>query len=420
MRKSHQIYKKTVLKLRESCAIIYLFLFFSVFFSFKENSEDEKVEWLKQNAQNINTIDFDTEDFSDLEYLKTVIGKSSIVMLGEARHGDSITSEAKMRVINYLNTKLGFNILLEERGMYNTESVVKNLNEKQSVLQALKKGNYQFLYETDIRFWNFIKSKMRSDTTFHVAGIDFFHDSTYIEDLKQLVSKVDPKVVDGHQWKSFESYYSTFNTSDLKTKKLKFTDFLTDANYVIEALKSRLSDSSYNNKKITWWIKSIENVEQGFGWVINRPKPNGEKISEYNALRDKALAEMIEWYIDYYKDNKVIVSTSTYHISRNLNFVRTSEKDIVKAKPMGDYLWEKYPDKIYSIAFISYSGTTTKGNGKDVPVSTKTDNSIEALIHKAGFSYALLDLRHVYKSKNGEWLKDFFIMEPTFNQSYNV
>lgn len=391
------------------------------FVSFKSDNDEKKIDYLRKKASPVITINVNDKGFTDLEYLKDKIGNCSIVMLGEDRHGDSITCEAKMRVVNYLSEELGFELLLIERKMYNTHKVMDGILQNETPLRALEKANYEVLYETDLNFWNFASKTIKKDSNFHIAGIDFFHDSTYIRELKSLLLKIDNNIINNERWKSFESYYSHFAITDRKILEKNFSVFLEDAKYVIHILNELAPNEIYNGEKINWWIRTIDNTIAQFNWLISAPpKSQSDREAEFFLLRDKEMANMVEWYSSYYKAKKIIISTSTYHISRNLNVLKTKNKSINNAKPMGDYLWQQNPNNIYSIAFISYSGMTTHNGGKDTPVPERKPNSIESLFHKAGLNYALLDLKNIDgNNEDAKWLKNAFIMQPTFNKEYN-
>jgi len=381
-----------------------------------DNPIKEKVLWLHNNIQNVVSVDYSVADFSDLEYLKSKIGNASIVMLGEDRHGDSTTAEAKMRVINYLSTNLGFKILLIERGIYNTSKAVSQLNSTKTSLQILQNTQHEKLYETDLRFWDFTRKKMQQDSFFHVAGIDFFYNSIYIDDLRNVIETIDSNAIHTDEWKYFSLYYLNYSTTYDNDRKKGSAQFFSSANFIITLLKK-----SQKNQNTSWWIMTVENVIYGINWTNNIWNSKNNNFFERNKDRDKTLSEMAEWYMNYFKGEKVIISMSSYHVSRNLkSSLGVLNRETKKLKPMAEYLYKKHPEKIYSIAFISYSGITTDSNGDDFVISPKNEKSIETLIHKTGIQFGLLDLKSV-DSKNPEskWLKNPFLMSPTFSKAYN-
>ena len=72
---------------------------------------EAKVEWLRVNVDPIRSVDPSDTDFSDLAPLKSAIGDSRIVMLGEQTHGDGTTFLAKTRLIQFLHQEMGFDVI---------------------------------------------------------------------------------------------------------------------------------------------------------------------------------------------------------------------------------------------------------------------------------------------------------------------
>jgi hypothetical protein len=52
-----------------------------------DTADGERVEWLRNNAATIRTVDPADEDFSDLHAIGRAIGDARVVFLGEPSHG---------------------------------------------------------------------------------------------------------------------------------------------------------------------------------------------------------------------------------------------------------------------------------------------------------------------------------------------
>lgn len=68
-----------------------------------------KIASLEMNSANNNQFD----------WLQTAVGEAQIVMLGEQAHGDATAFLAKARIIKYLHEEMGFNVLAFESGFIN-------------------------------------------------------------------------------------------------------------------------------------------------------------------------------------------------------------------------------------------------------------------------------------------------------------
>jgi erythromycin esterase-like protein len=61
---------------------------------------DPRITWLRDNAINLNSIEPNTCDFSDLQPLKDHIRDARIVLLGEQTHFDGTTFLAKTSALS--------------------------------------------------------------------------------------------------------------------------------------------------------------------------------------------------------------------------------------------------------------------------------------------------------------------------------
>ncbi len=74
--------------------------------------------WLNANTAPVRSISFDDTDFSDLEPLRTAIGDSRFVLLGEQSSYDGTTFQAKSRLVRFLHEEMDFDVLVFESGVF--------------------------------------------------------------------------------------------------------------------------------------------------------------------------------------------------------------------------------------------------------------------------------------------------------------
>ena len=76
-------------------------------------------------------------DFRDLEFLKAEIGPARVVMLGEPSHGEGNVFEAKIRLMRFLQQRMGFTSLAFESGSYDLYKAQQELDAGKSAQEAL-------------------------------------------------------------------------------------------------------------------------------------------------------------------------------------------------------------------------------------------------------------------------------------------
>ena len=81
-------------------------------------------------------------DFRDLEFLSAEIGPARVLLLGEPTHGEGNVFEAKIRLIKFLQQRLGFTTLAFESGFYDLHKAQQALEAGSSAQEAL--GNSVF------------------------------------------------------------------------------------------------------------------------------------------------------------------------------------------------------------------------------------------------------------------------------------
>jgi erythromycin esterase len=57
------------------------------------------------------------EDLSDLSYLKTILKNKKVVLLGESSHGIGEFYSLKSRIVKYLHSELGYEVIFMESGL---------------------------------------------------------------------------------------------------------------------------------------------------------------------------------------------------------------------------------------------------------------------------------------------------------------
>ena len=385
---------------------------------FKTNSSTraDQVDFLKKHAQEIKTINYKDNNLSSLEYLRDKIGDARIVMLGEHKHTDSTANEAKLKVINYLYREMGFEVLILEERMYNLFRTMENINYGDSPLVSyIKSSRKGYLYEAEFTFWKMIHELNSSQDKLVLEGLDLTDSKYFVEDLKEFLVNIDSNVIKHSLWHTFQTLSKTMLPAEKNPTVETLQEYTNSAEYIVEFIKVKTKEGVIGEKESSRWLQLLKVAIGTKKWYVYRPEKFKNKMGfSFHELRDQYMADNLLWLIEQrYPDKKIIVSTSTYHMTRNVKYIKSRKKDITETKPMGEYIWEKHQSEIYSLAFIEYTGETADSK-KPKTVYKKKKESIEAMLHDTGFKYALLDLKSLSKTEEGAWLGGEFIMSPTF------
>jgi erythromycin esterase-like protein len=96
-----------------------------------------RVQWLRENAVAVRTIDPNDEDDSDLLPLAQLIGTARVVALGEPMHGAGASFRAKARLVRFFHQKMGFDVLALEAGLFDCHLAEEVMNRDKTPEAAL-------------------------------------------------------------------------------------------------------------------------------------------------------------------------------------------------------------------------------------------------------------------------------------------
>lgn len=341
-------------------------------------------------------------DNSELQILDESIKDFRIVFLGEAYHGDSTTIEAKTKFINYLHSKHGFKILLLEDNFYEnlemTDLMRKGFDRAKLSKEAFRM-NGQYLSSAHENLREFICDNIDSLT---VGGIDIGYNNLFskrlIPDITSKLSKSDNSFINSKRWKNFIKYFGHLrqfaysrSSYDFITKKASYDLYERTTTEIIlklmgkEDLKSRIQ------------VQELKNSMGFMKWLIERPPIESGHLGSLGGLRDELMARNIIFFLENF-DQKIIVSTSTYHMTKGMSPVKTMHDYLLELEP-------KFKGQIHSMPFVATGGN--RGYVADYGYkvdSIKIDNpSIESLFKSTGFNFGLLPF-----SRNPTNCNDYF------------
>ncbi len=386
---------------------------------------DPRVLWLKEHALHVRSVSPTDTDFSDLQPLKQIIGDAKIVMLGEQSHGDGTTFLAKSRLIKFLHQEMGFDVLAFESGLYDNWKAWHLLKEGEDPLQAIERSVWPLWSHSEQvqDLIDYLGKAVNGPRPLELAGVDnqFTGSASrdfFVNDLKAFLEQIGAETAPLEEGarartilqKGIEYAYWREPLPD-STEQSMVLDALRTMQREVEA-----HTSAQHNRNAAFWVQVLKSTMNEVGGTFQDVR-NYDDISSGNR-RDAQMARNLVWLSEeYYPRRKLIVWAHTWHISRNLHRIQTSNSTTYdKIITMGAGVWETMADQVYVLGFTSYEGehlrVGLRRSRLPLRIVKDQDESIELeeLINATDLEYALVDFRH--PAEGGEWLRQEILARP--------
>lgn len=373
-------------------------------FSPQHESNDPRINWLRDHSIRVRSVSPEDEDFSDLQALKTVIGDSRIVMLGEQSHGDGTTFLAKTRLIKFLHQEMGFDVLAMESGLYDCSKAWEFLVEGEDPYTAVRRGVFPIWTDSE-QFQpliDYLGEQANSQSPLELTGFDCqFTGIASIEflvtELEDFLNRNDLLSTNDSNWHRFSSILSRLIHREFydspppgEDEQLHFYEVLG----ILESEVDRLSQQNTQDRGQLWaqLFRSTE-VHAKSVWTSSQDTPSSQDTN----LRDLQMGRNLIWLSkSRFANRKIIVWAATSHIVKNIS--------LLGHRPMGDVVWQALGDQVYILGFTALEGQAGAFHRTPFDISPPDIGSIEYLMGRAGLEYAIVDFRN--PPTGGEWLQE--------------
>lgn len=360
------------------------------------------VKWVNKNAVQILSIDPENSHYEDLAPIKSAIGDARIVLLGEQEHGDGSAYLAKSRLVKFLHSEMGYNVLAFESDFFGVNKgwfdYKKGKREYKDVISQL----YVFWAQSEMcqNLFHSMEISQQSNRPMILAGFD----------CQQLLTISKEELIP-----SLDSIISQYGIIMEDTDKAFFFKVIKDAmkdfhdQEITDSDQKRfleilyiLSDQFKEHKLDEFWIQEIDNLK-GFMmhtwyWWLDR---QNDMVN--NNYRDMQMAKNILWLLnEKYKNEKIIIWAGNGHIIKSDTLFEVEAegwKPEIRQYPMGEILFDSLKNDMYSIGFVSNKGQSSylKYNEDNLFVQYNIEpadsNSFACELNRSGFQYAFINLR---------------------------
>lgn len=274
------------------------------------------------NQMNIHPIAVDslnTDNFEDLDFLKTVLKDRRIVCLGESAHGVKDFNQAKLKLIKFLHQEMGFKVLAFEYDMDRQAYLNEHRNDYNAE-ELLSFGLYPcWQNRANLALMDYIKEQQDLTT----IGFDsqFYQDDQYSFLSNYLKSR-------NKRWaKQFEKL-DTKAAKDSLGRKIQLKK-LNRLKAKLSRLKRRASEKEKADASLAVQILGQKIAYWSMGDFL------------YNYKRDSMMAAHLIWSIEQFpSDEKIIVWAHNAHLAKKE--LPTSARYVYMGEVLSQYFKEEY------------------------------------------------------------------------------
>ncbi|WP_214484923.1 erythromycin esterase family protein, partial [Bacillus sp. SM2101] len=356
--------------------------------------------------EHIKSIELESSDYSDLEFLKDILKDKRVVMLGESSHGVSEYSLIKSRLIKFLHEELDYNIVAFESGLaevYTTNEMLLDIRSEQAMKNAL---HPVWFTDHNMYLFKYIKEQKATKNPINIVGFDM-QPQPYID-------------------KYINDYFKDRNTdftTDLQAVEQEYYQYVRSiwgADYPdnwqqeSELLTEKYSDLVYQIGQGEWAKLINEDEKQFFIKIFEqRIRSITEKYTEENVMdqngkgdlesRDRIMADNLEWLLEeIYPDEKFIVWAHNGHIMKNRSTIKMDPYE--PYKNMVEYLPDDIKEQSYIVGLYMYSGKNAANSREVFDVSTEhKTNSIEFQLNQPGYPVSFINIDISDDATNKYW-----------------
>jgi erythromycin esterase len=344
-------------------------------------------------------INLETSDFSDLEYLKTIVKDSKIIALGESTHGTSEFFKVKHRILQYGILELGVRVFILEDNQLVVEGineyVLYGIGEAETVIKGLfNVWNTEEMLQLIkwVRAYNIAHPMVMvefvgmdvQNPQLALNAIDEFlkqKDSELQKKSNQLLSDIN------QEWSNSYFKDETVLIKWDRDAEENHTIFLNNKSKWLRESKNK-SDSL----KVEWAVKNARSVKQ---FVESALGGNYEG-------RDKAMAENVKWIISQRSPStRVVIWAHDSHVSRGDS--KDAGSNFFSGQSMGSYLSKEYKSDYSALGLFTYQGkclgtiSYSNFNQIDFEIYTSPVGSLDEGLHQVSSNikegYLMMNLR---------------------------
>lgn len=359
--------------------------------------------WIKDNVNQVRSLTY-AGDFSDLQFLKTILAGRSIVQLGESGHGVQEFNKIKVRLIQFLHEEMGFDVIAFESCIYSCFYADHMTN---ATAEELMKGSIYGVWRTEelLELFDYILETRKTSNPLILAGFDMkpsSYSSTLIRplflkgiievidaDYAEAVYQYDQELVNNSYISPEESdQFFLDNESALKEFYGQLLTFVDDNMDVLLNAFPNDRRKVLVTRQTVWSI--LQNIDKKIALI------NNTGLATF--YRDSAMAENLACLAEQiHPGKKIMVWAHNFHI-------RHRQEDIDNIKTMGHWVVDRFRSQLYTVGLYMYRGEAAWNNQAIYSISTHSADSLEAIGYQARLRLFFLDMLYREQVPGNSWM----------------
>lgn len=330
-----------------------------------------------------------SDDFSDLAFLKPVLGDRRVIQLGESSHGIAEFNWMKVRLIKYLHEELGFDVIAFESSMTDCDAAGEAAA-KESPENTMRACVFA-VWRTDevLDLFDYLHKTQASPRPLRLTGFDIQPSgspSATSGRFRTMLEILDPAAVPVLLRHEAALVKITKENAD------GLLAYYTGLLRTLEQNRARLL--AHVKDHPTWVDLAIVEARSRIALVRMRSLP----MEESNVVRDRAMADNLDFVLDkLYPKQKVMVWAHNGHISY-------APESSGGWKPMGAWLAERRRSDVYTLGLYMGRGAGATNRRQVYPIAPPAAESFEAILANGGYKMSLIDFSRQQDNPDAAWL----------------
>ncbi len=365
---------------------------------------DAWAAWVEANHFPVRSVSATDTDFTDLQFLRTVIGARSLVQIGESSHGVGEFDSVKVRLIRFLHEEMGFDVIAFESGLYECFRADEQASRLDAATTMRNSIFGVWHAEETLPLFEYLRTTKATGRPLTLAGFDTqFSPSARSDraaDLAPLIAAIDPLLAE--------------EARALDLELVRLASIPLDTARTEIAPKVEQMTASY--QRIAEWIDhQLPRLERAFPDRPLYPQvmaqamrmapyevrclATGAAGTDYGNIRDQGMAENVSFLIRrLYPGSKIVTWAHNYHVQHDATELSAANRN------MGSYLVQRHRAELYTVGLFMYWGRAANNDRTQYSITAPTPNSLEALMGRATPPASFVDLLGQTPSDGTAWM----------------